>query len=135
MENIIRVTAADNQLILIAYQSGDASGNEIAYDICNIQSGYNASVNAEIHLVPGDYRQVYPIYNGSGDPIESVTTVTLPSGDYKLVGIGISWGLAKAFAYSLNTNALGTPYTDGDFNGIQATFDPLGFTIPPFPPA
>jgi hypothetical protein len=123
MENFIQVSAADNQVILYAYQF------EKSYEICNIQSGHGADVAVQIQLAAGEYTQPAPIYGGAGGPIQSYSTVCLPAGDYELFGIGISWGGPKSFEFSLDSTGFIIKPQTGDFNGVQMTTGSLPFTI------
>lgn len=118
MGNILTITAADNQLVFIAYN------DHIAYEICNVQSGYNAPVNVTIAIVPGEYVQVTPIYGGEGQPINQTLNVSIPQGSYNMVAFGKNWGLEADFAATFHFLPIAFGPNDSG-SGIQFTSTPL----------
>jgi hypothetical protein len=95
MKNNIKITACDNQLILLAVVT------EASYELCNIQSGNFMPVSVEISLEAGEYSG--PIHaNGVNTPIDITKTVKLPAGTYTLLYSGINWGGPYNFNFTFN---------------------------------
>jgi hypothetical protein len=121
--NLISITACDNQLVFIAYNS------TIAYEVCNVQSGYGAPVNATFCITPGAYQQVTPIYAGDGQPIDQFVLVSIPSGQYNLVAFGKNWYGIQEFAAQFNDVPLSFALNVNDSgSGIKITA-PITITV------
>lgn len=97
--NTITVTAADNELYLLAFTP------TASYQLAHIQSGNKNPVNLTITVQPGSYAEPATL-NGVNRPITAANnyTVSIPKGTYSLVGVGFDWGVEWAFGFALNTN-------------------------------
>ena len=118
MANVIKVTAVDNELILVAYQWG------ASFEICRILSGNGQAVNCTINIVPGQFQGTL-LLNGITTPLSGNYNITLAAGTYSLVGMGIDWGGPQIFTFNLN----GTTYT----SGAGSTGDGLVWNTKPIP--
>lgn len=96
MSNQINVTACDNQLILLAYQSG------ACFEIANIQSGNNNSVDVTLDIVKGSSFSGTVNLNGVNKALSTTNQVTLPAGTYTLVYAGVNWGGPYNFKMEVN---------------------------------
>jgi len=96
--NQIDITKCDNQLLLFAINSQD---NNATYEICNIQSGNNNSVNVQIQLAAGAFSGTYRV-NGLNTQLSESVTVKLPPGQYSLIYAGLNWGGPYNFQFSFN---------------------------------
>lgn len=124
MDNVIQITRADNQVIMVAYTG------EVAYTLCNIQSGFTGLVDVSIAIAAGDYAQITPIYNGKGAPTVMNFIITIPAGAYNLVAIGIEWGGGLEFAATFNGAPI--PFKPNGVGGsIYFNETPLPFTVNP----
>lgn len=95
MENVIKISQCDNQLLLFAVEAN----GETSYEICNISSGYNNIVDVEITLVAGAYTAPV-IGNGNHSPLHIKANLALPKGDYFLLYAGINWGGPYNFEFT-----------------------------------
>lgn len=120
-ENMIRITACDNQLLLVAYQWG------ASFVIGNINSGNNQSVNVALPLVAGQYQGGLQL-NGVNSPLSGSYPVTLAPGQYQLVAIGIDWGGPQAFTFTLNGQTYSLPPSNNG-DGVVWTTGPIALTI------
>jgi hypothetical protein len=80
----IQVTAADNELILIASTPAGSS------ELLRTKSGYHRPVNITLH--PG---------------------TILPAGDYSLTMIGVNWGGPSAYTVVVTTDGTPRTYQGG----------------------
>lgn len=100
MSNVIKVTACDNELIILAYQWG------ASYQLCRILSGNFMPVNFKLDIKAGAYQGSETI-DGVTQPINQQVSTFLPVGNYSLLLLGIDWGGPAQFTVEVN----GTPYT------------------------
>ncbi|WP_374338341.1 hypothetical protein [Leeia sp.] len=120
-ENMIRITACDNQLLLVAYQWG------ASFVIGNINSGNSQPVNVALPLVAGQYQGGLQL-NGVNSPLSGSYPVTLAPGQYQLVAIGIDWGGPQAFTFTLNGQTYSLPPSNNG-DGVVWTTGPIALTI------
>ena len=97
MKNKINVTAADNELFLLAMRI-DATE---CYELGHIKSGNSHSVDVKIAIEAGDYLPQDTL-NGINSDLEMDYTVNIPSGDYALLYSGANWGGPYNFHFKLN---------------------------------
>lgn len=99
--NTIKITACDNQLAIYAV---DMDNLAASYQICDILSGNNNTVDIEINLVAGSQASSTISHNGVNKPLNpTAQEFSLPSGNYALVYTGINWGGPTQFAFDFNT--------------------------------
>lgn len=124
MSNTLNITAVDNELVIIAYQWG------VSYQICDIKSGNQNSVNVSINIDQGSYTNSV-VLDGVNGSLTGNYNVNLPPGAYSIIAIGLNWGAVQGFSFTFNnttyasgTTALGVglvwyslpiPLTIGDF--------------------
>ena len=89
----IQVTAADNELLLIASNSNGSS------ELLHYKSGYNKPVN--VTLYPG---------------------AILATGTYSLTMIGINWGGPSVYTVIVTTNGNAQTYTGGGNSNVGANW-------------
>jgi hypothetical protein len=123
--NTMAVTAADNDLIIIAYQ---ATG---AYELCSIQSGNSNTVTVNITITAGPFLGT-TFLNGVNNNLNQPLSLTIPSGTYNIQLLGIDWGTKGYFSVTVVANGVSTPYTYGPTptpgNG-GLVFSPASFQI------
>jgi hypothetical protein len=119
VSNTIRITACDNEVFLIAYQSGGS------YVLAHLNSGYNFPVDVTVTILSGDYSQV-PTLNGQSGALKESYTVYLPEGTYTVVAVCVNWGGPWAYAYQLNNGPL---YSGSDAAGAGAIATGPGLTV------
>lgn len=122
MTNTINVTACDNELIILAYQWGGS------FELCRILNGNSYSINQSITINSGPYTGTQIISNGITGPISGTTALTLPSGDYTLLLLGIDWGGPQVFNATVNGTDYSSPAaTDGE--GLVWNPGPIAITV------
>ena len=100
MSNTLKITQCDNELMVLAVNAS------FSFLICDIQSGNNNSVNVGIDIQSGSYTKAFSangVNNLINDPSE---VVTIPSGTYSLIYVGLNWGGPYNFDIEFN----GKPY-------------------------
>ncbi|MBI3258928.1 MAG: hypothetical protein HYZ54_05575 [Ignavibacteriae bacterium] len=123
MANTIKITACDNELILIAYQSGSS------FELCRILSGYNNSVNISVNIYNGQFQGTLLLDGiNPGNSLSGTYNIALAKGQYSLIGLGIDWGGPQAFAFSLNGSAAGFIATGGA-DGLVSYTKPIVLTV------
>lgn len=105
MSNSIKITACDNQLIVLALQWGES------YEICNIKSGNNNAVEVPINIIAGNYSGPVKLngVNKALEPADVKEPVSLPPGEYVLVYAGINWGGPYQFTLDVNEKKYSLP--------------------------
>lgn len=121
MSNTIKITATDNELILIAYQWS------ASFEICRILSGNSNAVNIAINIYPGQFQGTL-LLDGINNPLSGTYNIALAKGQYSLIGLGIDWGGPQAFAFSLNGTAAGFVPTGGA-DGLVSFTKPIALTV------
>lgn len=123
MPSTIKITACDNELILIAYQGASS------FEVCRILSGNNNSVNVTLNIYPGQFMGTLQL-NGINvnSPLSGTYNIALAAGTYSLVAVGIDWGGPLAFAYSVNGVATAFVAT-GQADGVVSYTKPSTLTI------
>lgn len=120
--NTVSVTACDNELIVMAYQWGGS------FELFRILSGNNQAVDVSAAIVSGPY-QGSQILNGVNQPLNQDITVTLPSGTYQMLFLGIDWGGPAQFTVAFNGSTYSYPKSNtGD--GLLFNPGPVKFTVP-----
>lgn len=105
-QNTVTVTACDNELIIIAFQSN------ASYELARIESGFSNPVSVTLNIAAGEYKEPVRL-SGLAGALDVTTTVVLPSGDYQLMLSGINWaGGATQFSTIVNGVALDLPFND-----------------------
>lgn len=124
MTNTIDITACDNELYIIAYNTTQS------YQLAHILSGNGEPVNASFSLLNGTYQTTatlnsvcFPLTGPNSNPMYGMAT--LPGGTYTLIALGINWGGPASFAVSVN----GTPLSGTTSQGEGLVWTPQGVTI------
>lgn len=121
MSNTIKVTACDNELIIIAYQWG------ASFELMRILSGNYNSVNVTINIQPGQYTGPIVI-NGVNSSLSGSYDVYLANGDYSVVFLGLDWGGPQGFKVKFNGNAYNSvPSESGE--GLVWNTPPIALTV------
>lgn len=97
MSNTVKITACDNELLLIA---SNWNGSLM---LATIKSGNERVVDFTIDIVEGATTTPLNL-NGLGKDLTAPQSVALPAGDYRLNIVGINWGGPAAFEVQLNEN-------------------------------
>lgn len=121
MTNSIKVTACDNELIVLAYQGG------ASFELCRILSGNFNSVNVGITVETGAYLGTQ-VLNGVNNPLSQNITVTLATGAYQLLLLGIDWGGPQQFTVNVNGTEYALPQSI-EGNGLVWNPGPIAFTV------
>lgn len=96
MSNTLKITQCDNELIILAVNATSS------YKICDVQSGNGNSVALGIDIQAGAYKEP-AVINGVNGHIKSPSEiVTIPSGSYSLVYMGLNWGGPYNFDMTFN---------------------------------
>lgn len=121
MSNTIKVTACDNEIIILAYQWG------ASFELMRIQSGNSNTVDVTINVQPGQYKESLVI-NGVNSPLSGTYDVYVPQGTYSLLFAGINWGGPLGFKVNFNgTDYNSNPSASGD--GLVWNTAPLPMTV------
>lgn len=121
MGNTVTVTACDNELIVLAYQTSTS------FELCRILSGNSQSVNVTLDIQAGSYQNT-TVLNGVNSPLSQTITQNLPSGSYSLLLLGIDWGGPSQFTVNVNGTAYTLPSTSqGD--GLLFNPGPISITV------
>ncbi len=122
MSNTIKITAVDNELIVLAYHWTGS------YELCRILSGNGMQVNVTLTLAQGEYMGPI-VLNAVNNPLNLSLNVCLPviTDKYSLLLAGINWGGPAVFAASVNGTALSGTIAPG--NGVVWTPAPIAITI------
>ena len=105
MSNVIHITAADNELIIKAFQWNTS------YEVCTIKSGNYNTVDVTIDIDDGPYGG--PVHlNGVNNPLNYTGKVHLPEGTYCLAIVGINWGGPSDFKFKFNDEEYHSEPTD-----------------------
>ncbi len=124
--NTITITACDNQLAIYAV---NLDGNS-SYQICDIQSGYNNTVNVPINLVAGSAASDTIRLNGVTSALTpAAQDFALPSGNYALVYTGLNWGGPTQFAFTFNDHSPALPVGSVDKVGAVWNLGDLSMTF------
>jgi hypothetical protein len=122
MSNTINVSACDNELIILAYQWGGS------FELCRILNGNAFSVNQNITINNGPYQGTQIISNGITGPINGTSALTLPSGVYTLLLLGIDWGGPQEFTATVNGKKyVSPPASTGE--GLVWNSGPITITV------
>lgn len=121
MDKIIKVTACDNELILIAYQWGSS------YNLCRILSGNYNTVNVVMNLSAGAYLGAQ-VLDGINNPLNQNINLHLPAGDYQLLLVGIDWGGPAQFSVNVDNVDYNYPQTD-DGDGLVWNPGPIKLIV------
>ena len=114
MSTSINVTACDNELYLIAFDS------KSSYRVGQIQSGNHHTVDVTINLTEGTY--VAPaVLNGVNSNLSTTITTSIPTGQYSLCLVGLNWGTDVAFAATVNGKAFTGPVSPANTLGVVWT--------------
>lgn len=108
----IKITAADNELFLVAYQWGNS------YLLAHIMSGANNPVNVTLNLSKGQYAGPVTL-NGVTQALSSSSAVTLDAGTYSLMAIGVNWGGGISFA--VNVDGTNLTFTNSPIKNTDGT--------------
>lgn len=130
MQPNINITAVDNELVIIAYQW------DISYIVARILSGNSKKVSVNLTINQGNYSGPFTA-NGVNNPIDEPNAViTLPAGNYSLVGIGIDWGGPQQFQAVITTNAnpatvtWSSPYQSTGDGVVWNSGTPIQISVP-----
>jgi hypothetical protein len=124
----INVTACDNELYLIAVNSVTGSAPTQSYQLVHIESGNSQAVNVTATVSPGAYFEPGTL-NGVTQALNSSYPVSLPAGSYNLIAVGINWGLAQQFTFTLNGVAYSLPYSSSGSLAVAWTPAAVPFSI------
>lgn len=108
----IKITAADNELFLVAYQWGNS------YLLAHIMSGGGNPVNVTLNLSKGQYAGPVAL-NGVTQALSSSSAVTLDAGTYSLMAIGVNWGGPISFA--VNVDGTNLAFTNSPIKNPDGT--------------
>ena len=115
--NTIKITKCDNQLVIYAIDVV-SSTTQNSYEICNVKSGFNNTVDVNITINQGAEASGPVTGNGVDQPLNIPNgEVTLPAGQYALVYTGLNWGGPYQFDMEFNGQPLNLPYNSGGKNG------------------
>ncbi|TFF39742.1 hypothetical protein [Mucilaginibacter psychrotolerans] len=125
MSTTISVTACDNELIMVAYNTND---NSVSYELCRFLSGYHYSVNVPITVNVGPFLGTLQV-NGLSGSINQPLNILLPQGSYNLLLIGINWGAGEA-SFKVTVNNQPFNYSNhGAQAGVVWTPAPISITV------
>lgn len=102
--NVIKVTACDNELVVLACQT---SGS---VELFRILSGNSNPVAVTMTIQPGQYKGPVTL-NGINGPLSANLTVNLDPGTYNLAVVGVNWGGPQQFTVAVNGTQQALPYS------------------------
>ena len=118
--NTLKITACDNELLVVAYQWG------ASFEVANIQSGNSEPVDVTITIDEGQFSKTINL-NGVTRPLSGTYPSSLAAGEYSLALIGVNWGAAASFAAEFNGQAVKGPTGSGV--GVVWTPAPISFKV------
>ncbi len=121
MPNKIAVTACDNELIVIAFQTG------ASYELCRILSGNKNSVTVTINITAGPYQGTI-VLDGVNQPLNLAVPQTLAPGTYSIQLLGLNWGDVTQFSGTVNSTRFDLPVKQAD-PGLTFSIPPISITV------
>lgn len=104
--------SVDNELYLIAIATGGGS----SYQLAHVQSGYYHAATIAVSISAGTYAEP-ALINGLGGDLNISSAVSIPSGTYTILGVGINWGGPWSFSYTVNSNTSQAGSNQNQSNG------------------
>lgn len=106
--NSINVSACDNELYVIACNS------TISYQLCHILSGNSNLVDVVANITQGSYTEPATL-NGVTSPLQKQYDVSIPSGTYSIMAVGIDWGGGQQIELSVTSDTVSKPFGNGGY--------------------
>lgn len=122
MSNTITISACDNELIVLAFQTTGS------YQLLDLQSGNSNAVKVTLTIQEGTYSGSLS-YNGVNQGLSENLTQNLPSGTYELLLLGINWGGPTQFTVEVNGTSQTLPYTGSGTTGLVFNPGPISITV------
>lgn len=122
MANQIQVTACDNELVVLAYNSTSS------FELCRILSGNNQPVNVNMNISAGVYEGTV-VLNGVNQPLNVTFPPTIPSGAYSILLLGINWGGPTQFTVNVNGKPYTLPLNPSGPSGLTFNPGPIAITV------
>lgn len=111
--NVINVTACDNELIVLACQWN------ASFELFRVLSGNANTVAVNMTIQSGQYAGTQ-VFDGVNNALNTNATCSLAPGTYNLCLVGINWGGQQQFTVTINGDQLTLPYTTqpDEFQGV-----------------
>ncbi len=122
MANTIQVTACDNELIVLAYQSG------ASFELCQVLSGNLNTVSVTLTINAGTNTGTQ-IFNGTTGPLNITASTNLTSGQYSLLILGINWSGQSQFTVVVDGTTYSFPLQQDAPSGLVWNPGPISITV------